>query len=92
MRPAVHVRPRAVPALVGAAARRPRRPLPSPVAASSTTSIPPPPRRAEMRPETEVPGLTPFLDSLKFGKADGLLVAIVQVRMIWRCMFLDENV
>lgn len=35
-----------------------------------------------MRPESEVPGLTPFLDSLKFGKADGLLVAIVQVRRV----------
>ena len=59
------------------APRRPRPPLP-PLAATAVP-IPPPPRRAEVRPEGEVPGLTDFLDGLKFGRDDGLLVAIVQV-------------
>ena len=45
------------------------------------TVVPPPggPPPA-LRPEGDVPGLAAFLDGLKFGKADGLLVAIAQVR------------
>lgn len=61
-----------------------RTPLHTPARALSrlrATVVPPPggPPPA-LRPETDVPGLPAFLDGLKFGKADGLLVAIAQVK------------
>jgi hypothetical protein len=44
-------------------------------AAASTPAAP-----AAVKPEAEVPGMTAFLDSLKYDK-DGLVAVIVQVHM-----------